>query len=167
MSATVRSTSSRPMPGCRLVEEQQRRVQGEGEGQFQRALLPVRKVSGGPVGEMLESDVTEEFEGPAGEAAHQFVRAPEPAAETGARSGCADVPGRHLRKEAGDLEGAGDAEAGDALRRLPGDVVSGEAIRPPDGLEKSGQQVEQRCFPAPSGPTSAWTVPSGPSGPPR
>ena len=131
--------------GGRLVEQQQPRVQRQGQGQLEGPLLPVRERAGEHPGPVGQADLLEQVHGAWAELAHLLLGAPEPVAEPGRRGqGQLDVVDEgHLVEQAGDLERAGHAEVDDLLRAEPGDVAVAEVDRARGGRQEAGEQVEQ------------------------
>src|SRR6478735_9743240 len=134
-----------PHAGGRLVEQEQLGVEGEGDGELEGALLAVGERGRRGTGAVGEPDLVEQVHGAVAEGGHPLDRAPPLLAHPG-RAGEGELEvlaQRHLLEEARDLEGAGDAERGDLLRGLAGDVLAVEEDGAGRRGEEAGEQVEQ------------------------
>jgi hypothetical protein len=92
-----------------------------------------------------QPDLLDQLQGPPAELTHRSFRAPEPHAQASAagQGQLEMLQGGQLVEEAGDLEGPGDPEVGDLLRRLAGDVLAAVHDRARGRLKESCQQVEE------------------------
>ena len=100
--------------GHRLVHEEDLGAHGERDGELELAALAVAEVGGAEGGALAEAGVVEEGHRRVGEAEVAGDRAEE--AEDAALAGLDGehdvLQRRHLRGDRGDLEGAGEADAG-------------------------------------------------------
>src|ERR1700716_2840218 len=108
--------------GRRLIQEQEARLERQGECELERPLLPVRKSPRGTIDDLRQPDLVQEETRRRLEAAEHRAVAPEPVSERGARL----KRERHvlddaqLLEQAGDLERARDASLSDLIGPPPG-----------------------------------------------
>ena len=130
--------------GGRLVEEEKPRIAGERDGDLEAALVAMGQVLDRVVAPGGEADRREELLGARDEVA--VVLALRPDVETGLHGLRGDahvLEHAELREQVRDLERLGDAEMGEAVLRLGGDVAALEPDAPGARRERAGDEVEE------------------------
>src|SRR6185295_14410666 len=126
-----------------LVEQQQARLAGEGDGELQPFLVAVRQRPGDPPGARRKADQRQQF-ARAGRVKRACFRPGAPALARVREQGDLHVLQRaQIVEHARDLEGAPDAVAREQMRRLAGDVAALEDDAPGVRAKQARDRIEE------------------------
>src|SRR5438552_6876038 len=133
----------------RLVQQKQARVEGDCEGELQRALLPVRKLAGGPAREVSQTDLREELARSVAIALERALGDPEPVADRrrSLERELGVLERGELVEEARDLKGARDPAPRDAFGRQPRGVGAEDDHATSGRSQEAGQEIEETRLP--------------------
>src|SRR5437773_9943522 len=133
----------------RLVQQKQARVERDCEGELQRALLPVRKLAGGPAREVSQTDLREELARSVAIALERALGGPKPVADRrrSLERELGMLERGELVEEARDLEGARDPAPRDAFGRQPRGIGAEDDHASCGRPKEAGQEIEEGRLP--------------------
>jgi hypothetical protein len=138
-------------PGGGLVEQQERRLRGQGPSDLEPALVAVGQVAGGLVGAGAQADAVEQLRGPGPQRGLLVAEAwppaqdvPEPQLDAGVHADQDILDGRHVGEEADVLEGPAHAQRGDLIGPQADQRAPPKGDGALVGRVEAGEDVEER-----------------------
>jgi len=124
-------------------------VRSDCEGELQRALLPVRKLAGGPAREVSQTDLREELARSVAIALERALGGPKPVADRrrSLERELGMLERGELVEEARDLEGARDPAPRDAFGRQPRGIGAEDDHASCGRPKEAGQEIEEGRLP--------------------